>query len=167
MIPCTTSAPNTDASSTPPSKRLFKSPMISSSTKVVAASGVLKAAARPAAAPAAAAARRLCLASPARPARFEATAPASCTLGPSRPRLDPPPMLSMPATNFTQATRHGTVPKSFQNASLSWGMPLPAASRQNEFSSQPTSNEEATMTAKLPTRKVVVDWCDSCTSPKR
>ena len=82
--------------------------MISSSTKVIAASGVLKAAASPAAAPAAAAARRFCFASPASPARLEATAPANCTLGPSRPRLDPPPMLNTPATNFTHdhAPRH-------------------------------------------------------------
>ena len=140
--------------------------MISSSTKVVAARGVLKAAASPAAAPAAAAARRFCLAVPARPARFEATAPANCTLGPSRPRLEPPPMLRMPAVNFTQATRQGTVPNSFQNASLSCGMPLPAASGQNEFSSQPTSNDELTITAKLPIRKVVNDWRESCTNPR-
>ena len=59
------------------------------------------------------------------------------------------------------------MPNSFQNASLSWGMPLPAASRQKELSSQPTSNEEVTMTAKLPIRKVVIDWCESRTSPKR
>ena len=81
--------------------------------------------------------------------------------------LEPPPMLRMPATNFTQATRQGTVPNSFQNASLSWGMPLPAASRQKEFSSQPTSNEEQTMTAKLPIRNVVIDWCESWTNPRR
>ena len=142
MTPCTTSAPSTEASSTPPSNRLFKSPMISSSTKVAAARGVLKAAARPAAAPAAAAARRFCLAVPASPARFDVSAPANCTLGPSRPMLEPPPMLRTPAANFTQATRQGTVPNSFQNASLSWGMPLPAASRQKELSSQPTSSEE-------------------------
>ena len=76
-------------------------------------------------------------------------------------------MLRMPAANLTQATRQGTVPNSFQNASLSWGMPLPAASRQKELSSQPTSNEEVTMTAKLPMRKVVIDWWESRTSPKR
>ena len=76
-------------------------------------------------------------------------------------------MLRMPATNFTQATRHGTKPKSFQNASLSCGMPLPAASRQNEFSSQPISKEEMTMIARLPIRKVDIDWWESPTSPSR
>ena len=101
--------------------------MISSSTKVTAATGVLKAAASPAAAPAAAAMRRLCLASPRSPATFEARPPLSCTLGPSRPRLQPPPMLNTPATNFTHTTRQGTNPKSFQKASLSWGIPLPEA----------------------------------------
>ena len=133
----------------------------------MAASGVLKAAASPAAAPAAAASRRFCLASPARPARFELTAPASCTLGPSRPRLWPPPMLTIPATNFTQATRHGTVPKSFQKASLSCGMPLPAASRQKEFNNQPISRDETTIIARLPMRKVDVDCWDSLPSPSR
>ena len=71
--------------------------------------------------------------------------------------LEPPPMLTTPAMNFTQATRTGTRPKSFQKASLSCGMPLPAASRQNELNSQPTSNDETVMTTKLPTRKVVMD----------
>ena len=37
-------------------------------------------------------------------------------------------MLSTPATNFTHTTLQGTTPKSFQNASLSWGIPLPDAS---------------------------------------
>ena len=46
-------------------------------------------------------------------------------------------------------------------------MPLPAASRQKELSSQPTSNEEVTITAKLPIRNVVIDWCESRTSPRR
>ena len=45
--------------------------------------------------------------------------------------------------------------------------PLPAASTQNEFSNQPTSNEETMMTAKLPMRKVVRDWCESLTKPNR
>jgi hypothetical protein len=76
-------------------------------------------------------------------------------------------MLTIPATNFTQATRHGTVPKSFQKASLSWGMPLPAASRQNEFSNQPISRDETTMIARLPMRKVDVDWWESPTNPSR
>ena len=76
-------------------------------------------------------------------------------------------MLTMPATNFTQATRHGTVPKSFQKASLSCGMPLPAASRQKEFNSQPISRDETTMIARLPMRKVDVDCWDSLPSPSR
>lgn len=59
--------------------------------------------------------------------------------------------------NFTYATRHGTKPKSFQKASLSCGMPLPTASTQNEFNSQPTNNDETVMTTKLPMRKVVRD----------
>ena len=81
---------------------------ISSSTKAIAASGVLNVAASPAAAPAAVARRRPVLAVPSRPAKLEATTPASCTDGPSRPRLDPPPTRSTPAMNLTQATRHGT-----------------------------------------------------------
>jgi hypothetical protein len=73
----------------------------------------------------------------------------------------------MPATNFTQATRHGTVPKSFQKASLSCGMLLPTASRQNEFNSQPISSDETTTIARLPMRKVDVDWWDSPANPSR
>ena len=63
-VPCTTNAPKTEAIKTLPSNRLFKSPMISSSTNVVAANGVLNAAAKPAAAPTAEAARQFCLTSP-------------------------------------------------------------------------------------------------------
>ncbi len=62
------------------------------------------------------------------PATVEATLPPSCTLGPSRPRLWPPPMLKALAMNFTQASPAGVWPKSFQKASLSCGTPLPAAS---------------------------------------
>jgi len=145
---------------------LLRSPMISSSTKAIAAIGVLKAAARPAAAPAAAPNRRFCFGSPANPARFEARAPASCTDGPSRPRLLPPPMLTMPATNFTQTTFQGTNPKSFQNAALSCGMPLPAASGQKELSSQPTMSEVERITPRLPSRNVVYDSCESLTRPR-
>ena len=36
-----------------------------------------------------------------------------------------------------------------------------------EFSSQPSSNEKRTMTAKLPIRNVLSDRCESWTSPKR
>ena len=88
-------------------------------------------------------------------------APARWTLGPSRPRLAPPPTLRIPATNLTQTTRAGTKPKSFQNASFSCGTPLPAASRQNESNSQPTASEELTNTTKLPTKNVPMDSCDS------
>jgi hypothetical protein len=91
-----------------PNSVLLRSPRISSSTNAMAASGVLNVAARPAAAPAAVARRRPLLAVPNRPERFDATVPASWTEGPSRPRLDPPPTASTPATNFTHATRIGT-----------------------------------------------------------
>ena len=60
----------TDASNTLPSRRLFKSSMISSSTNVIDASGVLNAAASPAAAPAAAGMRRFCFGSPNIPGDF-------------------------------------------------------------------------------------------------
>jgi len=157
MMPCTTTAPSTEASSTEPSNRLFRSPMISSSTKVVAASVALKAAANPAAAPAAEAARRFCFASPVSPARLDASVPRICTLGPSRPRLEPPPTLMIPARNFTHATRHGVKPKSFQKASFSCGMPLPVASAQTELNSQPTSSDDPTRMPRLPNRKMIFD----------
>ncbi len=82
--------------------------MISSSTNVMDASGALNAAASPADAPAAAAWRRPFLAMPSRPASCEAAPPARWTVGPSRPRLEPPPTVMRPAMNFTQTTRHGT-----------------------------------------------------------
>jgi hypothetical protein len=59
----------------------------------MAESGVLNAAASPAAAPASKAGLRSCLAAPSRPATLEAIAPAIWTVGPSLPRLEPPPMV--------------------------------------------------------------------------
>ena len=58
-------------------------------------------------------------------------------------------MLSTPARNLIQAIRFGANPNSFQNANLAWGMPLPAASGQNEFNSQPAMSEVTTITARL------------------
>ena len=75
-------------------------------------------------------------------------------------------MLTTPAMNFTQTTFHGTKPKSFQNAALSCGMPLPAASGQKELRSQPTVREAAVITRKLPMRNVVNDLCDRATMPR-
>ena len=51
----------------------------------------------------------------------EATPPAMCTEGPSRPRLMPPPTWSNPATNFTTMVFSLTNPKSCQKASLELG----------------------------------------------
>lgn len=60
--------------------------------------------------------------------------------------------------NFTQTTRHGMTPKSRQKASLTCGMPLPAASVQKRVSSQPAMPEVMPMSRKLPTRKRGSDW---------
>jgi hypothetical protein len=65
-------------------------------------------------------------------------------------------MLNTPAKNLTHTTRQGTTPKSFQNTSLSCGMPLPEASRQKEFNKYPTSKDVEAMTAKLPARKTLL-----------
>ena len=123
-------APPTRQSPTPAARcradRLFRSSMISSSTNVTAAIGVLKAAASPAAAPAAVAAPAVlfCLAGQA--GQLEASA-----AGHLHARALPGPGCSRRRCsrrrprNFTQTARHGMTPKSFQNASLSCGMPLP------------------------------------------
>jgi hypothetical protein len=58
-------------------------------------------------------------------------------------------MLTTPAINLIHAIRRGTYPNSFQKASFTCGIPLPAASGQKEFKSQPASSDEATITAKL------------------
>ena len=90
--------------------RLFKSSMISSNTKATAAMGALKAAASPAAAPHAVSVRILKLESFNFCPKTEASPPASCTDGPSRPRLNPPPTLRVAATNFTQTMRKEICP---------------------------------------------------------
>jgi hypothetical protein len=61
-------------------------------------------------------------------------------------------MLNTPAINLTHVIRQGTVPKSFQNLSLSCGMPLPDASGQKEFNRNPTANEVTTIIANVPAR---------------
>jgi hypothetical protein len=76
-------------------------------------------------------------------------------------------MLSTPATYFTHTTRHGTYPKSFQNAAFSCGIPLPDASGAYLLNSHPTANDVATITARLPNRKTSVDPCDRRTIPAR
>src|SRR5262249_13386550 len=123
------------------------------------------AAARPAAAPVAAPTRRFCLGSPTIPASNDPAAPASCTLGPSRPRLAPPPICTAPARNFTQSTRNRTEPKTFQKAALSGGMPLPAASVQNEFSNQPDNRDVPRTSTRLLHRKVDSGYWDRRRSP--
>ena len=167
MIPCATRAPSMAPIMTLPSNRLLRSPINSSSTKVTPASGVLKAAASPAAAPVAAASRRFCLGSPANPASSELAVPASCTLGPSRPKLLPPPICNVAEINFTHSTRNGTKPKFFQNAAFNWGIPLPAASVQKELSSHPETSEVPRINPRLVHRKVVNEQCDSRTMPAR
>ena len=167
MMPCATSAPSIAPSNTLPSRRLFKSPINSSRTNVTPANGVLNAAASPAAAPVAAPTRRFCLGSPAMPASKEPVAPASCTHGPSRPRLLPPPIWSTPAMNFTHSTRKGTKPKFFQNAAFNCGIPLPAASGQKELSSQPEMSEVPKIKIRLLHRNVLVEQCDNRTTPAR
>ncbi len=121
----TTNAPITAASRTGPSSRLFRSSRISSSTKATAARGELNAAARPAAAPAAAAARFCCFGTPSRPATVEATLPPSCTLGPSRPRLWPPPMLKALAEEFHPGEPHRRVAEVFPKGELELGHAAP------------------------------------------
>ncbi len=96
----TTNAPITEERTTRPRKRLFRSPTISSMTKAIAASGALKAAASPAEAPMTAAPLRPRLGVPKTPSALDATPLPMNTDGPSRPRLLPPPMLNIPATNF-------------------------------------------------------------------
>ncbi len=66
-------------------------------------------------------------------------------------------MLTTPATNFTHATRHGTVPKSFQNASFNCGIPLPAAAGQKAVSNTPTASDETSIIARLPRANVSFD----------
>ena len=79
------------------------------------------------AAPAAAAPRRRGRFRPSTPARADAAAPLAKTVGPSRPRLDPPPRLITPATSLTQrAPRQHT--EVFPIGDLELWMPLPAAS---------------------------------------
>ena len=80
-------------------------------------------------------------------------------------KLAPPPTLTLPATNLTQATRQGTAPKSFQKASLICGMPLPAASGQKTFNRTPTTSDDTTTMAKLPKANVVMDCLDRAVSP--
>lgn len=58
-------------------------------------------------------------------------------------------MLSTPARNLIQAIRLGAYPNSFQKANLACGMPLPAASGQNEFINHPVMSDVNTITAKL------------------
>jgi len=114
----------------------------------------------------AAASRRFCLASPARAGQVRAHRAGQLHAGSFAPETLAATMLTIPATNFTQATRHGTVPKSFQKASLSCGMPLPAASRQKS-STTSHQQDETTIIARLPMRKVDVDCWDSLPSPSR
>ena len=127
-------------------ERLFRSPIISSSTNATPASGALSAADNPAAAPAALAARRFCFATPSIPAQVDARLLPICTVGPSRPRLCPPPMLTAPAKNFTNAIRGADAPNSFQNRSFTCGIPLPAASGQNENIIHPAISDATTIT---------------------
>ncbi len=75
--------------------------MSSSILNVIAASGVLNAAASPAEAPMAVAARRCRLGEPVNPDKNEAIPLPINTVGPSLPRLAPPPILTIPVKNFT------------------------------------------------------------------
>ena len=167
MMPCATSAPSIAPMITLPSNRLFRSPINSSRTNVTPARGVLKAAANPAAAPVAVARRRFCLASPTTPARSELAAPAICTLGPSRPKLLPPPICKVAAINLTHSKRKGTKPKSFQNATFNWGIPLPAAAGYNELSSQPETRQVPKTNPRLLHRNVACEQCERRTKPAR
>jgi len=81
--------------------------------------------------------------------------PPMYTVGPSRPRLAPPPRLSTPAMNLTRTGRQCTYPTSFQYAALSWGIPLPAASGSILESSRPTASDVPMMTQKLAVMKNV------------
>ena len=122
--------------------------------KVIADNGVLNAAANPAAAPDNSAGRRPCLAMPSHPAMFDASAPAIWTVGPSRPRLQPPPIEIAPAKNFAITTLAGINPKSLQNAIFTWGIPLPAASRLMKARIRPAMIDAVRIVAKLKSAKV-------------
>ena len=100
-----TTEAETAANTMEPSTRAFRSPTSSSSVKVTAAIGVLNAAARAAAQPTGTSActRRLFSenVSP-----IQLAAPEQiCTVGPSRPRLEPEPMLRTPMRNLPIHTR--------------------------------------------------------------
>ena len=75
--------------------------------KVIAARGVLKAAASPAEAPIAVAARRWRFAVPVSPESHDAIPLPRNTVGPSLPRLKPPPILTIPAINLITTVLKG------------------------------------------------------------
>ena len=100
-------------------------------TNMIAATGVLKAAARPAEAPINVALLLCRGAAPNRPFKFDETLLPMYTDGPSRQRLLPPPMLRIPAKNFTIPALMCMWPSSFQYAVLISGIPLPTASLLN------------------------------------
>jgi len=124
-----------------------KSRWTSSSTNTRPDSGALKAAARPAPAPAAVSVRRSRGGLPIRRATSSPTAPPICTVGPSRPSTNPPPMASTPPTSFTASRRIARIGRSRSSTALRLGMPLPAASGANRRTSQTASAAVAAIVA--------------------
>src|SRR5215472_15180892 len=77
----------------------------------------------------------------------------------ARPRLQPPPIEIALAKNFAITTLAGINPKSLQNATFTWGIPLPAASRLTKARTRPAMIEATSIVARLKQTKAGFGIC--------
>ncbi len=141
-------SPVTDARKAATNITGVKAPCSSSSTNTRPDSGALNAAPRPAPAPALISARR----SPSPILTLKSSDTICpmpepiCTVGPSRPSVKPPPVLSSPPKNFTGSIRFHSGFVSRNRIDFNCGMPLPDACGANRRTSHtPTPPPTAPM----------------------
>ena len=70
-----------------------------------------------------------------------------------------PPIEIAPAKNFAITTLAGINPKSLQNATFTWGIPLPAASRLTKVRIRPAKIDAAKIVARLKNAKAPGGIC--------